>query len=48
MKKECCETCGYNKFDDGEFICGCEESDGYGCATGFDDGCNYWIDKMED
>lgn len=36
---ECCGNCKYNKYvkftDD--YICDCEDSDGYGLSTAFDD-----------
>ncbi len=45
-KEECCGTCAYHKHDDDvDFICTCEESDGYGEYTMFQDCCGCWEGK---
>lgn len=47
-KEECCGTCAYHKRDDDvDFICTCEESDGYGEYTMFRDCCDYWRRKAD-
>ena len=46
-KKECCGTCIYHKHDDDvDYICICEDSDGYGEYTMFQDYCDYWARRI--
>lgn len=40
--KECCGNCSYCQWQDGEWICTNEKSDGYACETSFDDYCEEW------
>lgn len=44
---EICATCKYNTYDydEGEFVCSCEDSEMYGIYTFVDDGCECFEDK---
>lgn len=44
---ECCANCRYNKYDKptDDFICDCEESEGYGLSTSYDDYCGCFEEK---
>nr|DAJ92736.1 MAG TPA: Protein of unknown function (DUF1284) [Caudoviricetes sp.] len=40
--REQCGTCRWHKYDDIDFACSNEESDGYGEYTMYEDSCDCW------
>lgn len=48
-KRECCGSCRYHlRDDDVDFICNCEESDGYGDYTMSGDCCDCYEPKSKE
>lgn len=48
MSERCCGTCRHHQYDDGvDYMCSCEESEGYGEYTMFQDYCGCWEDRYE-
>ena len=45
--EEICGKCVYHKKSDGEWICGNEDSECYGCSTEFKDACSDYCSKYE-
>lgn len=46
MTEQRCGNCKHHVHDEGvDFICNCEESDGYGEYTMFQDRCDCWEGK---
>lgn len=39
MNNKICGNCAHNTYDNGDFICGNENSDNYGVPTFYDDSC---------
>ena len=42
-----CHNCKYNEYEGGEYFCGNEDSDYYGCPTAYDDECEEGEEKDE-
>lgn len=47
MIEEVCGTCSWHVKVDGEYICTCDGSDGFGLETDYSDVCSEW-DLRED
>ena len=48
MSEKCCGTCKHHFHDeDVDFICNCEESEGYGEYTMYRDYCECWEERCE-
>lgn len=44
--EKCCGTCGWHSHvDDVDYMCVCEDSDGYGEYTMFQDYCDCWEER---
>lgn len=42
---ECCGNCIFNRYHDGEFLCGNEDSEMYGIFTEYSNSCNEYEEK---
>lgn len=42
MNEECCGTCEWHVKMDGEYICTCDDADGFGLETDYSDCCEEW------
>lgn len=47
MNNKVCGNCVHNTYDNGDFLCGNECSDNYGCYVAYDDSCEDWEEKVE-
>ena len=45
VMSECCGTCAFNRYSDGEFVCGNSETEAYGCPTAYSDSCEEYEEK---
>lgn len=43
--RECCGTCAFNRYKDGEFVCGNPDSEAYGLYTAYSDECEEYEEK---
>lgn len=43
--EECCRSCKFNKYYNGEFLCGNEDSEMYGIYTEHNDSCDEYEEK---
>lgn len=41
----CCGTCKFNRYDHGDFVCGCPESDNFGLETDYTESCPEYEEK---
>lgn len=40
-----CGECAFNTYEDGEFVCGNEDSENYGLPTAYNDSCEEGEEK---
>lgn len=43
-EEECCGNCGNKRYENGEWVCGCEASEMYGLDTSYGDSCEEWCE----
>lgn len=41
----CCGTCRFSQYYQGDFVCGCEESDNFGLETDYTESCSEYEEK---